>query len=328
MPPGKQRRRKPNSDGNTMAELSEGDRYLLKQIIAGDSAGWSQLVTAYQGRLLAFARSRLARKQEAEDLVQDTFIAFLEGIKRFRENASIETFLFTILRHKLIDLFRGKQKRTSFIQDLPGSGDSDEDFAQQIQGTTYTASWYARQDEQDEQLRDIALLMRLNALIDRLKQGENFRDSYFRDRNVLFYAQIRNKDAATLLNMDEKAIALIKHRALKEIRENVVQSGKLGKQAASPITNPSWEQAATTTSLMTEVWEQHRPTCPKRSTVGRFLLGTLDDPWKAYVDFHMNKLGCQFCRANLDDLKKQTEEQPKVLHERVLQSTIGFFKPA
>jgi RNA polymerase sigma factor (sigma-70 family) len=306
-----------------MAELSEGDRYLLKQIIAGDSAGWSQLVTAYQGRLLAFARSRLARKEEAEDLVQDTFIAFLEGIKRFRENASIETFLFTILRHKLIDFFRGKQMRTCFIQDLSGGGESDDEIAPQIEGSTATASWYARKDEQDEQLRDI-LADALNALIDRFKKSENFRDLQVIE--ILFYAQIRNKNAANLLGMDEKAIALIKHRALKEIREHVVQSGKLGRDASSPIANPAWEQAATTTSLMTEVWESHRPTCPKRSTVGRFLLGTLDDPWKAYVDFHLNKLGCQFCGANLNDLKKQTEEQPKVLHERVLQSTIGFFK--
>ncbi len=145
-------------------------------------------------------------------------------------------------------------------------------------------------------MRDI-LADALNALIDRLKQSENFRDLHVIE--TLFYAQIRNKDAATLLNMDEKAIALIKHRALKEIRENVVQSGKLGKQPASPIANPAWEQAATTTSLMTEVWEQHRPTCPKRSTVGRFLLGTLDDPLESLRRFsHLNKLGCQFCRAN------------------------------
>ena len=52
--------------------------------------------------------------------MQDTFIAFLEGIKRFRENASVETFLFTILRHKLIDFFRGKQMRTCFLAGCAG----------------------------------------------------------------------------------------------------------------------------------------------------------------------------------------------------------------
>src|SRR6478672_7516020 len=99
-----------------MAELTEGDRYLLQQIARGDSDGWRQLVERYQGRLLAFARSRLSRKEEAEDLVQDTFIAFLEGLKNFRENASVETFLFTILRRKLIDFFRGKQMRVCFLR--------------------------------------------------------------------------------------------------------------------------------------------------------------------------------------------------------------------
>src|SRR3954471_3339968 len=103
-----------------MAQLTEADRYLLSQITAGDSSAWSQLVQRYQGRLLAFARGRMHRKEEAEDLVQDTFIAFLESIAggRFRENASVETFLFTILRHKLIDYFRGKQMRVCFLQEV------------------------------------------------------------------------------------------------------------------------------------------------------------------------------------------------------------------
>src|SRR5881398_1392574 len=101
-----------------MPDLTEADRYLLNNITCGDAEAWAQLVQRYEGRLLAFARGRLSRKEEAEDLVQDTFIAFLEGIKKFRENASIETFLFTILRHKLIDFFRGKQMRTCFLQDV------------------------------------------------------------------------------------------------------------------------------------------------------------------------------------------------------------------
>jgi RNA polymerase sigma factor (sigma-70 family) len=309
-----------------MAELSEGDRYLLSQIAKGDSEGWSQLVRTYQGRLLAFARSRLARKEEAEDLVQDTFIAFLEGIKRFRENASVETFLFTILRHKLIDFFRGKQMRTCFLQEVMESGtsDSSDDRSMQMEDSAApTASWYARQDESDDQLRS-ALAAALNCFIDRLKEGENFRDLQVAE--MLFYAQLRNKDAAKVIGMDEKAIALIKHRALKEIRENLLRSGAIDKARNPMIETPAWEQAASTTSLMTEVWEQNRPTCPKRSTVGRYLLGTLDEPWKTYLDFHIDKLGCKFCQANLEDLKKQTEEQPKALYDKVLQSTVGFFK--
>jgi RNA polymerase sigma factor (sigma-70 family) len=307
-----------------MAELTEGDRYLLQQISRGDAEGWSQLVRTYQGRLLAFARSRLARKEEAEDLVQDTFIAFLEGIKRFRENASVETFLFTILRHKLIDFFRGKQMRTCFLQDVLEGESPSEDRATELEDSAApTASWYVRQDEADEQVRT-ALADALGGLIERLKAANNFRDLQIIE--MLFYAQIRNKDAAKLMSMDEKAIALIKHRALKEIREHLLRQGRINRAHAPLIDTPAWEEAASTSSLLTQVWEQQRPTSPKRSTIGRFMLGTLDESWRDYVEFHMNKLGCEFCRANLEDLKKQTEEAPKALHDRVLQSTVGFFK--
>src|SRR5207253_8421126 len=46
-----------------MAQLTEADRYLLSQITGGDSSAWSQLVQRYQGRLLAFARGRMHRKE-------------------------------------------------------------------------------------------------------------------------------------------------------------------------------------------------------------------------------------------------------------------------
>jgi RNA polymerase sigma factor (sigma-70 family) len=309
-----------------MAELTQADRYLLDQIGRGDQSAWAQLVQRYQGRLLAFARGRLSRREEAEDLVQDTFIAFLEGLGRFRENASVETFLFTILRHKLIDFFRGRQMRTCFLQDVLDGSSADPGRQPQIQDSQQaTASWYVRREEHDQSLRD-ALSDALDELIERLRKSENFRDLQIIE--MLFYAQIRNKDAAGVLGMDEKQIALIKHRALREIREQVVARGTVSAAHAPLIETPAWEASAQSASLLTEVWEQQRPTCPKRSTLGRFVLGTLEPAWQSYVDFHVNKLGCVFCRANLDDLRKQSEEQPRALYSRVLQSTVGFFRQA
>src|SRR5262249_50474703 len=118
--------------------------------------------------------------------VQDTFIAFLEGIKRFRENASVETFLFTILRHKLIDFFRGKQMRTCFLQDVMENDQTSEERSPELEDSASpTASWYARQDERDDQLR-AALAEALNGLIERLKASNNFRDLQIIE--MLFYA--------------------------------------------------------------------------------------------------------------------------------------------
>jgi RNA polymerase sigma factor (sigma-70 family) len=325
-----------------MPQLTEADRYLLQQIAGGDSSAWSQLVQRYQGRLLAFARGRLHRKDDAEDLVQDTFIAFLESVAsgKFRENASVETFLFTILRHKLIDLFRSPATmRVCFLQDVlerqagggsgggssggGGSGGGDARSPQMEDSQQLTASFYVRRDEQSQMLR-AALSNALEALAERLQAAQNLRDLQIIE--MLFYAQIRNKDAAAIMGMDEKQIALVKHRAIKEIHEHVVAHGRLGRADAPMLDTPAWENAASTASLLSEVWEEQRPTCPKRSTIGRFLLGTLEPQWQSYVDFHVNRLGCQFCKANLDDLKKETTEEPKAVYDRVLQSTVGFFR--
>jgi hypothetical protein len=69
-----------------------------------------------------------------------------------------------------------------------------------------------------------------------------------------------------------------------------------------------------------------RPTCLKRSTLGRLILGTLQGEWRDYVEFHVNQMGCRFCQANLEDLKRESATEPTALRERVFQSTVGFLK--
>lgn len=305
-----------------MAELSEGDKYLLEQIRRGDGEGWAALVERYQGRLLAFARGRLKQPADAEDIVQDTFFHFLRGLPAFREDASVETYLFTILRRKVVDHFRGRHMRLCSLQDVldsggagsSGGGDESREAASRIAGDDPTPSWYVRRDEQATIDRS-ALAASLRALLDRLKAADNLRD--LRVIEMLFYGQLRNKDAATIAGIDEKHVALIKHRALNEVREHVARNSASGAAAGLPVHGDS---------MVTEVWEEQRLTCPKRSTIGRYLLGTLEPRWQELVDFHLNRLGCRFCRANLDDLQKKTREDSAVVRDRILHSTIGFFK--
>lgn len=294
-----------------MAGITEADKYLIEQIRRGNADGWSQLVARYQGRLLAFARSQLSRKSEAEDMVQETFIMFLQKIGSFRDDCSLETYLFTILRRKIIDLYRGRQLRACFLNDASSSSDDSSAQEERIASTEPGASWYVRRDEHADRAR-AALAGALGELVDRLKENHNFRD--LKILEAIFYGQIRNKVAAGLLGVDEKQIALIKHRMIKELRES------LSRRGADADAEPS-------DSMLTEVWEERRFTCPKRSTIGRFLLGTLESPWNEYVDFHVNKLGCKFCRANVDDLQKATEHQQEKVQQKIFESTIGFFKP-
>src|SRR4051794_7009141 len=110
-----------------MAGSSEADRYLLDQIARGNADAWAQLVGRYHGRLLAFARSRLPRGGDAaDDFVQETFLRFLQAFRPFRAEASVETFLFTILRRRVIDHFRGRRVAACTISDSDASAAADD----------------------------------------------------------------------------------------------------------------------------------------------------------------------------------------------------------
>lgn len=295
-----------------MAELSQADEYLLDQIRAGNAEGWSQLLDRYQGRLVAFARGKLRGSPDAEDLVQETFISFLKGLDSFRGQASLETYLFVILRRKIINYCRGKRTTVCLLEDVRPANHTDDpaQAAGQLVGPDPTASWYARRQE-DHDLQRAALAAALRGLIDHYKQSRSFRDLQVIE--MLFYCQLRNKDIAEIAGVTPNHVALLKHRSLGQIRDRLADH----PAAASSVEPPD--------TLLTEIWREYRLSCLKRSTVGAYLLGTLEPAWHEYVAFHLDRLGCGFCRANLEDLQAKTADQgPRDLRDRILQSTVGF----
>jgi RNA polymerase sigma factor (sigma-70 family) len=296
-----------------MSEATEADRYLLDQIAQGNSGAWSQLVARYHGRLLAFARSRLPTAADADDMVQETFLLFLQAFRTFRAEASLETFLFTILRRRMIDQFRGRRVASCNIAD--DSGDA------QMLSPQHSPSWYVRRDEQTDLLEQ-AVAAGLNGMIRRLREQEKFDE--LRAVELLFYAQLRNKEVSKLTGMNEKEIGLLKFRTLEQVRKHV--AANLTEEQREKLQTFSWDEADAGDSILTRVWEELRPTCPKRSTLGRMLLRTLDAPWRDYVEFHVNQLGCRFCQANLEDLRRESAATPSTMREKIFQSTVGFLK--
>lgn len=57
-------------------------------------------------QLLAFALRRLRSRELAEDAVQETLVAALEGLARYAGDSSLSTWLFGILKHKIVDIYR------------------------------------------------------------------------------------------------------------------------------------------------------------------------------------------------------------------------------
>ena len=63
---------------------------------------------AHRGYLLRVARLQLRNDELAEDVVQDTLLAALQGAAGFSGKSSVKTWLTGILKHKIVDAIRRK----------------------------------------------------------------------------------------------------------------------------------------------------------------------------------------------------------------------------
>lgn len=76
--------------------------------------------------LLRFARLQVRDPEVAEDLVQETMEAALAGIGSFKSNSSLKTWTFGILKNKLVDHLRRKDRSVSFSELTGDAEDSDD----------------------------------------------------------------------------------------------------------------------------------------------------------------------------------------------------------
>lgn len=65
-------------------------------------------LSALRPDLLRFARLQLRDSALAEDAVQDALLAAMRGAARFDNRAALKTWVFAILRNKIVDVIRGR----------------------------------------------------------------------------------------------------------------------------------------------------------------------------------------------------------------------------
>ncbi|MFN3167212.1 MAG: RNA polymerase sigma factor [Phycisphaeraceae bacterium] len=100
---------------------------LLKQVAAGDNAAVSAVIDAYGGLVWSLARRYFGRSAEAEDAVQDSFVAVWQSADRYDpDTASETTFVAMIARRRMIDRLR-KQGRRIDAQPLDASPDPEDE---------------------------------------------------------------------------------------------------------------------------------------------------------------------------------------------------------
>jgi len=110
------------------AMSSDSDRLLVQQIRQGDSRAWEGLIARYEGRLLAFVERRIRDRAASEDVVQETFVGFINCLTNFTDRRELQSYLYSFALHKFTDHFR----RTGRHPLKPVSGSAGDLLHQQF----------------------------------------------------------------------------------------------------------------------------------------------------------------------------------------------------
>jgi RNA polymerase sigma-70 factor (ECF subfamily) len=190
---------------------SPADASLVARIRAGEEAAWNELIARFEGRLLAFAESRLRRRDASEDVVQETFIGFLNSVANYDQSRPLETYLFSIAAHKLTDHLRRQGRRPA----LPLSAGATTTSQWDLPGPDRAPSSILRSGER-RTLETTAVSRALGEEIGRWQQRGDW--AKLKCLELLFVRGLANKEAAAELDLSEQQVANYKFDFLARLK--------------------------------------------------------------------------------------------------------------
>ncbi len=203
----------------TSQHTADSDQQLIRRIRRGEAPAWEELIARYEGRLLAFVRARLRDRDQAEDIVQETFIGFLTSLPNYDERRSLETYLFTIASYKLTDFLRRQGRRPS----IPLSAASNDPESQwQLQSPVQGVSTVLGRRER-QHLEEQALVAALQQVLEHWRSRGDW--DKIRCAELLFVRGLANKQAAAVLQVSEQTVANVKFEFLKKLKAQVRKLG-------------------------------------------------------------------------------------------------------
>jgi len=96
---------------------------------AGDALRDPSFLADLRRDLLRFAELQLRDQAAAEDAVQETLVAALSGQDRFAGQAALKTWVFAILKNKIVDTLRRRQRTATITSLVPDDDEQEDDFA-------------------------------------------------------------------------------------------------------------------------------------------------------------------------------------------------------
>jgi RNA polymerase sigma-70 factor (ECF subfamily) len=198
------------------AQASPEDLALLSRLLAGDEAAFAALVEQHHGALLRLARVFVADRAVAEEVVQETWLGVLNGLRSFEGRSTLKTWIFSILTNKAKT--RGWRERRSVPFAALTNPDSTDDEPAVDSGRFSSAGmWVAPPDRWGEDTPE-NLLLRQEA---RAQIEKAIAELPSNQRAVVTLRDVEGLDSAEVCNMlkiSETNQRVLLHRARSKLR--------------------------------------------------------------------------------------------------------------
>lgn len=163
-------------------------------------------VDEYSDMLFNYTANRVKDRELAKDLVQDTFFSALKAWDRFEQKSSVKTWLFSILKRKIIDHWRQQQSRKT--NPISQFTTNDEDENNWIEATTP----YSEVNQTEATIENSELRNALMTCIELLPEKQ---------RGIFIDKFVDNKDSEEICNEYEITSSnfwVIIHRAKIQLK--------------------------------------------------------------------------------------------------------------
>ncbi|MEQ8674766.1 MAG: sigma-70 family RNA polymerase sigma factor [Aggregatilineales bacterium] len=183
-----------STDNAPNKENADAERVLIERAKT-DAEAFKVLYRQYFPRIFAYVAYRVGDKVDAEDLVAEIFAGMVEGLERFeyRGDGAFAAWLFRIAHNQVVKYYR---RRKGYLPPVP------LDDLPELHSDTPTPDERLMQKERLARLRDT-----ITTLSPRRQEIVTLR----------FFGELKNKEIAEVLGIDERTVASHLCRALEDL---------------------------------------------------------------------------------------------------------------
>ena len=165
---------------------------------------FTKLLDLYQERLYWHIRKIVGSHENADDVLQNTFVRVYKSLQNFKQQSSLHTWMYRIAYNESIRFLENQQKKThSSIQDV------NEQYLEDLRGDVFF-------DGDQAQLLLQKVLLELSE-----KQKLIFQMKYYDD--------LKFREVAAILNVNEATVKTNYYAAVKHIEKNITSVEYLNK---------------------------------------------------------------------------------------------------